>query len=455
MRRTLFGPAAALALVGLSLGVTTLLGAVAAPAAHADSAVAPVPGVSSSCSTLTVKPKGFADKGEVRIVVDGEVQTDGTTQRDASGDDWRVFKGSFPGVYAFDPRVAHTWSVDVNSFGSDSGGRSFDPGTGADAQLTGTTTPCSPVSLATAATNCTSPGSVAKQGLDLSVGDLRRSTTYLIEVLSEGRVVTHFQFRTQPEITKHFSGLIAGTTYTVRVTDQSDSELSTSREITIPGCAAAVGLTAAVPSCASDGQTSSVVADLDSLVIGRGYDVALTSSDTGQVLPVVSILGDDAPHRVTFDSLAQGTYRVSVSDTAAPRTARSGALVVGSCESAAASPAPVGTPGASAPAPAAGSASATSSPSGGASAAFASSSGRGGPERATSVVTVSVDGSPVSVAAPGSERKPAPGEPTAVSAAGAATPAASPILPWLVGGVVTAGVGSSAVWLWRRRVAAA
>lgn len=478
-----------LAAVTLAVAVAGSLAFLAAPAAHADTLPAPVPGISDTCSSLVVKPKGFVDKGEVRVVVDGEIQTDGSTQRDSSGDDWRVFKGSFPGVYDFDPTVAHRYSVDLNSFGADSAGRDFTPGSGSDATVSGMTTPCSPVSLRVATTNCTNPDRSAQQGLDLSVGSLRRSTTYLIEVLTGGEVVKHFQFRTQPEITKHFSGLLAGVDYVVRVTDQSDDGLSTVESVTLPGCAAPVSLQATVSQCTAVGGSRSITADIASLVTGRGYDVALTRSGSGSGQPIVSLVGDDLDHRVEFSGLAVGAYRVEVSDDAAPRTTRSAELQVASCADDPAQPgspaspvtpgspvspgSPVtpGSPASSSPAPGAsgtsGSAgsdgSSSSSGSSGTTSAAAQARQPGGTtstgwanrasDSVRSHVAVSVDGTPVAIAAPGSSAAPAPGEPTAVLAvpSDSARSALLPIVAGVGGGLALLGVGVGAWLLWRRR----
>lgn len=471
-----------LATATITVVVASGLALTTASAAEAEVVSGPTPGVSSSCSTLTVKPKGFVDKGEVRVVVDGEVQTDGSAQRDSTGDDWRVFKGSFPGVYDFDPRVTHRYSVEVNSWGGDSDGRSFTPGRGSDLSVTGTTTPCSPVALRVTPTNCTSPSRVDKQGLDLTVGALRRSTTYLVEVSSGGAVVKHFQFRTQPEISKHFSGLTAGRDYDVRVTDQSDDSLSTTRQVAIPGCAARVGLRAAVSECAADGSTRTVTADVDSLVEGRGYDLALTS-ETASALPVVSFVGDGASHSVAFSGVSPGSYRLSVSDDAAPRTTRTGPIVVASCSAAPGSSVPPvssAPPGSSAPdpgatAPVTGPGSGSSG-GGGASGSSAGGSSGGGTAGSTashdrspglgaswashpaqeraSVVAVSADGSPVAVARPGHRSAPRPGSPAAVAAP--SRPAPSPLvaaLLWTGGGLAAVGAGGGALLL-RRRVLA-
>ncbi len=457
-----------LATAAIIVAAASGLALVSGSAAHADVAPGPTPGVSSSCSTLTVKPTGFVDKGEVRVVVDGEVQTDGSSQRDSTGDDWHVFTGSFPGVYDFDPRVAHHYSVEINSWSDDSDGRSFSPGHGADGAFTASTTPCSPVSLQTAPTNCTSSDRVTKQGLDLTIGDLRRSTTYLVEVLSGGTVVTHFQFRTQPEITKHFSGLTAGTDYVVRVTDQSDDSLSTRQDDLIPGCAAPVELGTTVSTCTAAGGTRTITADVGSLVVGRGYDVALTSTSAGSGLPVVSIVGDGLEHRVAFSGLSAGTYRVGVSDDAAPRVTRSGSLNVASCAPAATPPAagprPTSTPGGAAtaaPQPVDTSASAAARGESGeaSSPSIAGSTvgwARGSASPVRPHLSVSVDGAAVALAKPGQETAPRPGAPTAAIAtngSGGLSPVTRTLL-WVGGGTAAAGAGVSGFWLLRRRFVA-
>lgn len=427
--------AGALVTVALA-GALALAGASAASAAPV-AASAATPGVSATCSTLTVKPQGFADKGELRVVVDGEVQTDGSAQKDASGDDWSVFTGSYAGVYAFDPRVAHRYSIQINSFAADSAGRTFSSGTGSDSTWSGTTTPCDPVSLRVAATNCISPGSAAKQGLDLTIGELRRSTTYLVEVMTDGAVVTHFQFRTQPEVTKHFSGLVAGTDYLVRVTDQSDDELSTSQHITIPGCASAIDLDASVALCTSGTGTTPITADLGDLVVGRGYQVALTSDGSSQQLPVVSMRGDDRSHSVRFAGLAPGSYRVAVSDDAAPRTTRSGSLTVTSCSTGMGDSATGGVS-------AGGVAGADTRGGAGGSASTAT-------QLKTLALTVTADGAPVDIAdsASGSAAQPKVGAPTATLAR---TADAGPLV--IAGIAILAALlllAAIVIWIVRRR----
>lgn len=327
-------PSFSLRRVAASLVTVLLAGGLAAlieaPAAQAESL-----NVVANCSTLTVKPNGFAAKGEVRVLVDGEVQTDGTD------DGWRAFKGSFSGVYAFDPTLAHDYTVEINSFGSDSASYAFKPGTGYDASYEGPTTPCSAVSVSAAASNCVSAKSIDKQSVNLTFSDLRRSVTYLAEVLLDNEVVAHFQFRTSPIVTKTFGGLTAGERYEVRLTDQSDDSLSARSWVRIPGCATRTTVSTWVQQCGASGQTGAISAAIGGLVSGRHYTVAVRPALGAQ--PTQTISGDSDDATVYFVDLPVSVhYSVSVSDDAAPRTTVSSPVQLTSCGTAATPP---GVPG--------------------------------------------------------------------------------------------------------------
>ncbi|WP_165067056.1 hypothetical protein [Marisediminicola senii] len=315
--------------VAASLAVAFAVGLAPAHAAQAET-----PGVDATCSTLSVKPKGFAAKGEVRVTIDGEVQTEGTD------DGWRSFTGSFTGVYRFDPVLEHEYTVEVNSFGADSAGRDFSDGEGYDASYTGPTTPCAPVEITASGSNCVSDTRVDKMTLNLEISELRRSTTYLVEVLAHDEVVTHFQFRTAPVVQKTFSGLTAGERYEVRVTDQSDDALSSRTSVLIPGCAAPIALDATATSCATPGSAPAIVAELSGLVDGRSYEARLTPGDRVQ-----AVSGSAADSTLTFGDLEPGTgYVVTVTDDAAPRSVTSDPIDVAECATA-----PVEGPGTSTP----------------------------------------------------------------------------------------------------------
>ncbi|TDS80861.1 hypothetical protein [Amnibacterium kyonggiense] len=313
---------------GIALVALPLVALQAAPAQ------AETPGVVASCAGLTVKPNGYAAKGELRIVIDGEVQTDG----DESG--WTTFKGSYPGVYTFEPNLPHTYAVEIDSFADDSAGRSFEPGTGGDVRIAGTTTPCSPVVVTGAGSNCTSASGAGKQSMSLEFSGLRRSVTYLSEVLdADGEVVKHFQFRTAPVVEHRFTGLSAGSTYTARVTDQSNPVLSGSAIVRIGDCATTPTVSLRFSPCSADRRHASLRADLSDLVAGRDYGVDASAGSPRE--RTLRAAGPTAT--TTFAGLVRGTdVVVTVADEDAPRSIRIAATVP-SCGTAA------GGSGASAP----------------------------------------------------------------------------------------------------------
>ncbi|MFD1715385.1 hypothetical protein ACFSBZ_12990 [Amnibacterium flavum] len=311
-----FARAIAAAVIAMILGAGIAVTATALPASAENL------GVSANCSTLTVKPNGFASKGEVRVLVDGEVQTEGTD------DGWRSFKGSFSGVYTFEPTVAHDYEVQINSFGADSDGRGFAPGTGYDATYTGPTTACAPVDIAAAASNCVSPSRIDKQSINLTFSELRRSVTYLAEVVLNGDVVTHFQFRTAPVVQKTFSGLTAGEKYEIRLTDQSDDSLSARAFVPIAGCADRSTVTLTAGECAPRSGGSSLSAELTGLVDGREYTLAVSQSAGDRSSRAVAGGKDTV---VTFADVPAGAYTVTLSDDAAPRVTTSEPVTVAEC----------------------------------------------------------------------------------------------------------------------------
>lgn len=302
----------------IAVGLATSIGALALVVVAPSAAQAATSDVSATCTTLDVKLRTFADRGEVSILLDGEYQTDGTE------DGWQSVGTSFTRSYAFEPVVAHTYTVRVNSFDAGSAGVSFSPGTGADAEYVATTDPCSPVSVAAVGSSCVSDKRIDKQTLSLEITGLRAKVTYLVEVLDEnGEVADHFQFRTAPVVTKTFSGMTAGQTYRVRVTDQSNDVLSGGTTATLVGCAAPASLENTVASCV--GGAGRVVADVEGLVPGRAYTAALAPS--GVTLRLTPSSADGV---ITFTGVPRGDYVVTLDDDAAPLTARA-AVSVAEC----------------------------------------------------------------------------------------------------------------------------
>jgi hypothetical protein len=303
----------AIVMATASLVTVSILGG-QAPSASAETA-----NVVATCATLTVKPNGFAAKGEVRVIIDGDIQTEGTS------DGWRSFSGSYSGIFAFDPQLAHDYTVEINSFGSDSAGRTFTPGVGFDSKFEGPTTPCGPVGIQAAASNCVSSTAQAKQSVDLTLSSLRTSTTYLVNVLDDSNtVVKHFQFRTAPTVRKTFTGLQAGAAYRVVVEDQSDATLSSHADVTIPGCAQRISADLSTR-CDSGSRVDVALSDL---VPGRAYTARLT----GAASQATSFVADDSAKSVRFGGIhASGDVRVEVSDDAAPRQTTVGPIELDAC----------------------------------------------------------------------------------------------------------------------------
>lgn len=302
----------------IAAALATSIGALALVVIAPAAAQAATSDVSATCTTLDVKLRTFAERGEVSILLDGEYQTDGTD------DGWQSVGTSFTRSYAFEPLVAHAYTVRVNSFDSSSGGASFVPGTGADAEYVATTKPCSPVSVVAVGSSCVSDKRVDKQTLSLEITGLRAKVTYLVEVLDEnGEVTDHFQFRTAPVVNKTFSGLTAGQTYRVRVTDQSNDVLSGGTTTSLVGCAAPASLENALASCV--GGTGRITADIEGLVPGRTYTAAL--SPTGATVALTPSSGNGV---ITFTGVPRGDYVVTLDDDDAPLSARA-AVSVAEC----------------------------------------------------------------------------------------------------------------------------
>ena len=300
--------AIAVALV-TAVGALTLV--VIAPAA----AQAATSDVSATCTTLDVKLRTFADKGAVSILVDGEYQTVGDE------DGWQSVGTSFTRSYAFEPVVAHTYTVRVNAFDAASGGASFTPGTGADAEYNASTVPCSPVKVSAVGSSCVSDKRVDKQTLSLEISGLRAKVTYLVEVLdANGEVADHFQFRTAPVVNKTFSGLTAGQTYRVRVSDQTNDVLSGGTTTTLVGCAAPVSLENVVASCV--GGAGQISADVEGLVAGRAYSAVLSPS--GKTLALAPSASTGV---ITFAKVPQGNYVLTLDDDDAALSARASVTV--------------------------------------------------------------------------------------------------------------------------------
>jgi len=299
----------------IAVALVTAVGALALVVIAPAAAQAATSDVTATCTTLDVKLRTFAEKGAVSILLDGEYQSVG----DENG--WQSVGTSFTRSYAFEPVVAHTYTVRVNAFDAASGGAAFTPGTGADAEYDASTAPCSPVTVAALGSSCVSEKRVDKQTLSLEISGLRSKVTYLVEVLDDnGDIVDHFQFRTAPVVDKRFSGLTAGQTYRVRVSDQTNDVLSGGTTATLVGCAAPMDLHNVVASCV--GGAGRITAVVEGLVPGRTYSAALSPSGATLALTPVATTGV-----ITFTGVARGDYVVSVDDDAAALTSRAGVTV--------------------------------------------------------------------------------------------------------------------------------
>lgn len=309
----------------IAAALATSIGALALVVIAPSAAQAATSDVLATCTTLDVKLRTFADRGEVSILLDGEYQTDG------SEDGWQSVGTSFTRSYAFEPVVAHAFTVRVNSFDAGSGGTAFVPGTGADAEYVSTTDPCSPVSVAATGSSCVSEKRINKQTLSLEITGLRAKVTYLVEVFDEnGEVTDHFQFRTAPVVNKTFSGLTAGQTYRVRVTDQSNDVLSGGTTASLVGCATPASLENATSSCV--GGTGRIVADVEGLVSGRAYTAALSPSGVTLRLTPSSATGV-----IAFSGVPRGDYVLTLDDDDAPLSARA-AVTVAECSAGGSTP---------------------------------------------------------------------------------------------------------------------
>jgi hypothetical protein len=299
----------------IAAALVTALGALALVVVAPVAAQAATSDVSATCTTLDVKLRTFAEKGAVSILVNGEYQTVG----DEAG--WQSVGTSFTRSYAFEPVVAHSYTVRVNAFDGASGGASFAPGTGADAEYVASTVPCSPVSVSAVGSSCVSDKRVDKQTLSLEIRGLRAKVTYLVEVLDEnGEVADHFQFRTAPVVNKTFSGLTAGQTYRVRVSDQTNDVLSGGTTTTLVGCAAPVSLENVGASCV--GGTGRISADVEGLVPGRSYGATLAPVGKSLTLTPATSTGV-----ITFAGVTRGDYLLTLDDDDAPLSARASVTV--------------------------------------------------------------------------------------------------------------------------------
>ena len=422
----------ALAVVGVLIAIAF---AILTPPTSAQAATVDV---STSCATVDVRLGAHPDKAEVSVVIDGEHQTEGANEG------WYLFKSSFTGRYAFEPDAAHRYAVSVNSFAADSGGKDFTPGVGGDYLYEGETTPCTGLKVTAAASSCVSDSRADKQQISLEISKLRPSVTYLTEVLdTAGAVVTHFQFRTAPVVNKTFSGLTAGETYLVRVTDQSNDVLSGATSVTIPGCAGDMDLDTVTTSCV--GASAEISAHLAGLVSGRSYTAILTPGSAR-----VAIDGNDGEGALRFSDLdANKTYGVRVEDDNAPRAVR----------------AQVTTPACSAAGSAGGSSNAGSL--GGAADADAADAPRSGARASftpalatfravstsTEIAQASTDAG-ADTAGPGDEPGSYVASGTAAGDAGPVVAASSVAVPtalWLVPASILIAASLLAFLLWRRR----
>ena len=299
----------------IAVALVTAVGALALVVVAPTAAQAATSDVTATCTTLDVKLRTFADKGAVSILVDGEYQTVG----DESG--WQSVGTSFTRSYAFEPVLAHTYTVRVNAFDGASGGASFAPGTGADAEYVSSTVPCSPVKVAAIGSSCVSDKRVDKQTLSLEISGLRAKVTYLVEVLdANGEVADHFQFRTAPVVNKTFSGLTAGQTYRIRVNDQTNDVLSGGATTTLVGCAAPVSLENVVATCV--GGAGHISADVEGLVPGRAYSAVLSPSGKSLALTPSASTGV-----ISFANVPQGNYVLTLDDDDAALSARASVAV--------------------------------------------------------------------------------------------------------------------------------
>lgn len=300
------------ALVGAVLALGGAVLGVSAASAH-------TPSFTTDCYGFSVKLdwyNGSADN-TVSVVVN-----------DATVVDRAAFRGSYANAFAFsDPTVVNTWRVIVTAHDDPTGSRGW------SFERQEQSVPCAAPDLTLEASACDTVG--GSTTLTATIGDLNAGESYTGRLYRDGVLVETFP-ATTAGVT--WSGLEAGRTYRLSVTNDSRPGLSREVETVSVGCPQNGDLAVAVEQCtAAESSNAAVRVTASSLVPGREYSAAVTKGGTTYGSTTFTATADATEFTIDLPENVEGMV-VVLTDVAAGSTVTSTTFSTSSCPDVPSSP---------------------------------------------------------------------------------------------------------------------
>ena len=266
-----------------------------------------------SCSAITVNATYYnTSKGMNTIEV---------SIGDAAPSVVTFAESAHPSFPTGDSTVAHPYTIKITA--ADDPRYSF--------TWSGTTTPCVAPLITASASACTVAGSAT--ALDVSVDRLVAGREYSVEVLRNGGSVGTFPITPTQAVWKSagstlptwWSTLEAGATFTVKVTDTTDSTLFATADAVSLACPVSPNVNISATQCLAPGQQGSVTLTAN-VVEGRTYEVNVYKG--GTVFETLTPTGDGSGvFSKTYAADASSTWYFTIKDVGAGTKAEESAHV--------------------------------------------------------------------------------------------------------------------------------
>lgn len=302
-------------------GLVTLLLVSAGVFVGVSAASAHTPHVSSDCYGISVKLDSYNNHGggknSLKIVVDGKTEVDTAN-----------FGTSYPlTTFLFDdPTKANSWSVKVVAHDDPTGHHNW------SIDRSGTSTPCAPPGIDLTASVCNTIGGTTT--LTATFNSLLSGQTYSAQLFKDG-VPEGAPFTPTTVGNKVWSGMAAGHTYRLTVTNTKYPTMSKSVEAKVVGCPQNSALVVTVNECTSPtGPNATVDVTASQLVPGRSYTAQVWQGGapiTGDIA-----INQGASTSVTFQipvPPSTSGMTVVLTDTASSTTVTSATFAAKPCPS--------------------------------------------------------------------------------------------------------------------------
>jgi len=301
--------------LALFLGSGIAVAATGAAQAHDPDAVASCTGVTVIAewyNTDNFANDGIAQPNWIDVSIDGVPQA--RTYFGASADGANAFRVTYP---ASSSTVDHTYVVTVFAWDDPDGHKGYTK------TFTKYSTKCDPPTITASATPCNVQGSTT--AISAQFGALVAGRSYTLDLIKGGSVIQSSVitagFSVFPgageSLPASWATQAAGGTYTVRITDNTNTSLTAQADVVSVGCPTSLNVSVDILQCAAAGQAGqfTIVAAITS---GREYQV-IVYKDGAEIDNFTATLTGDANglYKKSYVGSPNSSYSFSIRDTKA------------------------------------------------------------------------------------------------------------------------------------------